>query len=82
VTCTPSCSSSVALVPPHNVGQQVVVLCRRGSGWRLPERVPLKQRTHDRVVAVQEQQVGEGYLPLGGAAMLELADDSTANILV
>lgn len=73
---------SVALVPPHDVDQQVVVLGRRRSSWRLPTRVPLKQRTHDRVIAVQEQQVGECHLPLGGTAMLELADDSAASVPV
>src|SRR4249920_3201980 len=42
---------SVALVPPHDVDQQIVVLGRRRSRWRLPKCVPLKQRTHDRVIA-------------------------------
>jgi hypothetical protein len=50
---------SVALVPPHDLDHQVVVLGRCRSRWRLPKRVPLKQWTHDRVIAMQEQQVGE-----------------------
>ena len=65
-----------------HLGQQAMIFTRSRAWGRLSQHVPLVQRLHDRVVAMQEQQVREGCLTLSGCAVLELSHHPATDIVM